>query len=90
MEASRSITTGVPTIDALNSLSVPEAFLNSLTAESILAGEKLILFGRYILNFYVGIMHYILIETKTWHIKIYLPTQCTNWQILTSAQKIWF
>ena len=26
-------------------------------------------------------------ETKTWHAKIYLPTQCTNWRILTSAKR---
>jgi hypothetical protein len=28
----------------------------SFTAQSILAGEKLVLFGRYVLNFYVGIV----------------------------------
>jgi hypothetical protein len=61
--------------------------VNSLTAKSILAGEKLVLFGRYILNFNIGIVHYILCETKTWHAKIYLPTQHTNWQILTSAKR---
>ncbi len=32
--------------------------LNSLTAKSVLVGEKLILFGRYILNLYVGIVPY--------------------------------
>ncbi len=47
--------------------------VNSLTAKSILAGEKLV---------YVGIVHNILHETKTWHTKIYLPTQRTNWRIL--------
>jgi hypothetical protein len=60
--------------------------INSLTAKSILTGEKLVLFGTYVLNFYVGIVHYILHETKTWRAKIYLPTQRTNWQILTSAK----
>ncbi len=30
--------------------------LNSLTAKSCSAGAKLILFGRYVLNFYVGIV----------------------------------
>ncbi len=64
--------------------------INSLTAKSILAGEKLVLFGSYLLIFYVGIVHYILREPKTWHAKIYFPTQCTNWQILTSAKKIRF
>ncbi len=29
---------------------------NSLTAKSVPAGTKLILFGRYVLNFYVGIV----------------------------------
>ncbi len=52
---------------------------NSLSAKSVLAGEKN---RSYILNFYVGIVHNILRETKTRHAKIYLPTQCTNWQIL--------
>jgi hypothetical protein len=61
--------------------------LNSLTAKSILVGEKLVLFGRYVLNFYVGIVHYILREPKTWRAKIYLPTQCTNRQILTSTKR---
>jgi hypothetical protein len=53
--------------------------VNSLTAKSILAGEKLVLFGTYILDFYVGIVHYILRETKTRHAKIYLPKRHTNW-----------
>jgi hypothetical protein len=55
--------------------------LNSFTAKSVPAGTKLILFGRYILNIYVGIVRYILRKTKTRHTKIYLPTQRTNWQI---------
>ncbi len=37
-------------------------------------GEKLVLFGRYVLNLYVGIVPYILREPKTWRAKIYLPT----------------
>jgi hypothetical protein len=70
---------------------VPETkAANSLAAKSVLAGEKLVPFGRYILNFYVGIVHYILRETKTQCANIYLPTQRTNWQILTSAKKIQF
>ncbi len=51
---------------------------NSLTAKPVLVGEKLVFFGN-VLNIYVGIVHYILRATKTWHAKIYLPTQCTNW-----------
>jgi hypothetical protein len=31
--------------------------LNSLIAKSVLAEEKLVLFGGYVLNFYVGIVH---------------------------------
>ncbi len=62
--------------------------LSSLTAKSVLAGEKLVLFGRYVLNLYMRIVPYILREPKTWHTKIYLPTQCTNRQILTSAKNI--
>jgi hypothetical protein len=64
--------------------------LNSLTAKSILVGEKLVLFGRYVLNLYIGIVPYVLREPKTWHTKIYLPTQRANRQILTSAKKIQF
>jgi hypothetical protein len=30
--------------------------LNSLPAKSVLAGTKLVLFGRYVLKFYVGIV----------------------------------
>jgi hypothetical protein len=30
--------------------------LNSLTANSVPAGTKLVLFGRYVLNIYVGIV----------------------------------
>ncbi len=52
--------------------------INSLTANSVLVGEKLVLFGKYLVNFYVGIVHYILCETKTQRAKIYLPTQCRN------------
>ncbi len=52
--------------------------INSLTAKSVPAGTKLVLFGRYIHNIYVGIVRYILRKTKTRRAKIYLPTQCTN------------
>jgi hypothetical protein len=55
--------------------------INSLTAKSVPAGTKLILFGRYGLNIYVGIVQYILRKTKTRRAKIYLPTQRTNQQI---------
>jgi hypothetical protein len=30
--------------------------INSLPAKSVLAGTKLVLFGRYVLKFYVGIV----------------------------------
>jgi hypothetical protein len=48
--------------------------LNSLPTKSVLGGEKLVLFGRCVLNYYVGIVHYILREMKTWGAKIYLLT----------------
>ena len=63
---------------------------NSLPPKSLLAGATLVLFGRYVLNFYVGIVQWILCETKTWCTTIYLTTQHTNWWILTSAKKIKF
>jgi hypothetical protein len=56
-----------------------KAPINSLTAKSVPAGTKLVLFGRYVLNIYVGIVQYFLRKTKTWRAKIYLPTQRTNW-----------
>ncbi len=56
--------------------------LSSLTAKSVPAGTKLVLFGRYVLNIYVGIVQYILRKTKTRRAKIYLLTQRTNWRIL--------
>ena len=52
--------------------------VNSLTPKSVLAGAKKILFGRYVLNIYVGIVQYFLRKTKTRRAKIYLPTQRTN------------
>ncbi len=55
------------------------SLVNSLSAKSILAGEKLV--ATYSI-FYIGIVHNILREMKTWHTKIYLPTQRTNRQIL--------
>ncbi len=54
---------------------------NSLTAKSVPAGTKLVLFGRYVLNIYIGIVQYFLRKTKTRRDKIYLPTQHTNRQI---------
>ncbi len=58
-----------------------KTWVNSLTPKSVPAGAKKILFGRYVLNIYVGIVRYFLRKTKTRRAKIYLPTQCTNWQI---------
>ena len=55
--------------------------LNSLTPKSVPAGTKLVLFGRYVLNIYVGIVPYFLRTTKTKRAKIYLPTQRTNRRI---------
>jgi hypothetical protein len=64
--------------------------INNLTAKSCSAGVKLVLFGRYVLNFYRGIVLWILHETNTWCATIYLATQHTNWWILTSPKKIQF
>ncbi len=55
--------------------------VNSLTPKSVPAGTKLVLFGRYVHNIYVGIVQYFLRKTKTQRAKIYLPTQRTNWRI---------
>ncbi len=55
--------------------------VNSLTAKSVQAGTKHVLFGMYVLNIYIGIVRYILRKTKTRRAKIYLPTQRTNRQI---------
>ena len=55
--------------------------VNSLTPKSVPAGTKLVLFGRYVLNIYVGIVGYFLRKTKTRRAKIYLPTQHTNRRI---------
>ncbi len=38
--------------------------INSLTPKSVPAGTKLVLFGRFILNIYVGIVRYFLRTTK--------------------------
>ncbi len=56
-------------------------FVNSLTAKSVPAGTKLVLFCRYVLNIYVGIVRYFLRKTKTRRAKIYFPTQLTNRRI---------
>ena len=40
------------------------ASVNSLTPKSVPAGAKKILFGRYVLNIYVGIVRYFLRTTK--------------------------
>jgi hypothetical protein len=42
-----------------------KGIVNSLTAKSVLMGEKLVHFGRYVLNFVVGIVHCVLHEMKT-------------------------
>ncbi len=39
-----------------SSTMVGKLVLNSLPAKSVLAGTKLVLFGRYVLKFYVGIV----------------------------------
>ncbi len=57
------------------------SLINSLTAKSVPAGKKLVLFGRYVLNINEGKVQYFLRKTKTWRAKIYLPTQHTNQQI---------
>ena len=67
--------------------------LNSLTPKSVPAGTKLVLFGRYVLNIYVGIVGYFLRTTKLSAPK---STYRHNAQIgeyrtiLTSAKKIQF
>ena len=64
--------------------------INSLTAKSVPAGTKLILFGRYILNIYVGIVRYFL---RTLKLSAPKSTYRHNAQIgeyrtiLTSAKK---
>jgi hypothetical protein len=55
--------------------------LNSLTPKSTSVGTKLVLFGKYVLNIYVGIVQYFLRTTKIQRAKIYLPTQRTNRRI---------
>ncbi len=65
----------------------------SLTPKSVPAGMKLVLFGRYVLNIYVGIVRYFLCTTKLSAPK---STHRHNAQIgeyrtiLTSAKKILF
>ena len=67
--------------------------INSLTPKSVPAGAKKILFGRYVLNIYVGIVRYFLRTTKLSAPK---STYRHNAQIgkyrtiLTSAKKIRF
>ena len=66
---------------------------NSLTPKSVPAGTKLVLFGRYVLNIYVGIVRYFLRTTK---LSVPKSTYRHNAQIgeyrtiLTSAKKIRF
>jgi hypothetical protein len=78
---------GVPDFSTCTSDIKCKSF-NSLTAKSVLAGEKKRTFWYLHTQFLRrnGTLYYI--QTKTWHAKIYFPTQCTNWQILTSAKKI--
>ncbi len=56
------------------------AFLNSLPAKSVLAGMKVVLFGRYVLKFFVGIVQKSLREMKTRRATIYLtiPNNTTH------------
>ncbi len=67
--------------------------INSLTPKSVPAGTKLVLFGRYVLNIYVGIVQYFLCTTK---LSVPKSTYRHNAQIseyrtiLTSAKKIQF
>jgi hypothetical protein len=70
-----------------------DLLINSLTPKSVLAGTKLVLFGRYVLNIYVGIVRYFIRTTKLSAPK---STYQHNAQIgeyrsiLTSAKKIRF
>jgi hypothetical protein len=70
-----------------------EIAVNSLTPKSVPAGTKLVLFGRYILNIYVGIVRYFL---RTMKLSAPKSTYRHNAQIgeyrtiLTSAKKIRF
>ncbi len=67
--------------------------LNSLTPKSVPAGTKLVLFGRYILNIYVGIVWYILRKTKLGAPKSTYRHNAQigkNRTILTRAKKIRF
>ncbi len=67
--------------------------LNSLTPKSVPAGTKLVLFGRYVLNIYVGIVRYFYAKRKLGAPK---STYRHNAQIgeyhtiLTSTKKIQF
>jgi hypothetical protein len=71
----------------------PVKYVNSLTPKSVPVGTKLILFGRYVLNIYVGMVRYFLHTTKLSAPK---STYRHNAQIgeyrtiLTSAKKIRF
>jgi hypothetical protein len=53
-----------PTNAAIGRENYVEKNLNSLTPKSVPAGTKLLLFGRYVLNIYVGIVRYFLRTTK--------------------------
>ena len=67
--------------------------VNSLTPKSVPAGTKLVLFGRYVLNIYVGIVRYFL---RTMKLSAPKSAYRHNAQIgeyrtiLTSAKKIRF
>ncbi len=72
---------------------IPSCVVNSLTPKSILTGTKLVLFGRYILNIYIGIVRYFYAKRKlgvpksTYRHNAQIGEYCT---ILTSAKKIRF
>jgi hypothetical protein len=57
-------------------------YFNSLTHKSVPAVTKLVLFGRYVLNIYVGIVRYFLRTTKLSAPKsTYQHKQSTNQRI---------
>ena len=76
-----------------NVVNMNAVFINSLTPKSVPAGTKLVLFGRYVLNIYVGIVRYFLRTTK---LSVPKSTYRHNAQIgeyrtiLTSAKEIRF
>ncbi len=62
----------------LQSIMDDAILFNSLSG---LAGRNIVLFGRYVCDWYVELVQYILRKIKTWRAKIYCTTQGTNMQI---------